>query len=49
MTHADENDNIVYTTIIDETGIVELPDTLSGIFELQIERGSITFVREIEI
>ena len=35
--------------MIDESGIVELPDTLSGIFELQIERGSITFVGEIEL
>lgn len=49
LTLIDEDDNIVYTTIIDESGIVELPNTLSGIFELQIERGSITFVGEIEL
>ena len=49
LTLIDEDDNIVYTTIIDETGIVELPDTLSGIFEIEIERGSITFVGEIEL
>lgn len=49
LTLVDEDDNVVYTTMIDETGIVELPDTLSGIFELQIERGSITFVGEIEL
>lgn len=49
LTLVDEEENIVYTTIIDNTGIVELPDTLSGIFELQIVRGSITFVGEIEL
>ncbi|MBR0046157.1 MAG: hypothetical protein IJP75_04640 [Bacteroidaceae bacterium] len=49
LTLIDEDDNIVYTTIIDETGIVELPNTLSGIFEIEIERGSITFVGEIEL
>ncbi len=49
LTLVDEEENIVYTTIIGNTGIVELPDTLSGIFELQIVRGSITFVGEIEL
>lgn len=49
LTLVDEEENIVYTTIIDNTGIVELPDTLSGIFELQIVRENITFVGEIEL
>ena len=49
LTLVDEEENIVYTTIIDNNGTVELPDTLSGIFELQIARGSITFVGEIEL
>ena len=49
LTLVDEEENIVYATIIDNTGIVELPDTLSGIFELQIIRGNITFVGEIEL
>lgn len=49
LTLVDEAENIVYTTIIDNTGTVELPDTLSGTFELQIVRGGITFVGEIEL
>lgn len=49
ITLVDEEDNIVYTTYVDETGTVELPTTLTGVFELQLIRGSITFVGEIEL
>ncbi len=40
---------IVYSAIIDEDCTIILPDYLSGIFELQLQRGSITFVGEIEL
>ena len=49
ITLIDEDENIVYTAVVDENGIVTLPDNLSGTFELQLERGSITFVGEIEL
>lgn len=49
ITLLDEDENIVYTAILDEDGIVELPGNLSGTFELQLERGSITFVGVIEL
>lgn len=42
-------DTVVYTAIVDENGEVELPDYLIGIYELQLHRGSITFVGEIEL
>ena len=44
-----EEENVVFTTYVDETGVVELPNDLTGIFELQLVRGSITFVGEIEL
>lgn len=47
VTLFDEDENIVFTAIVDENGIVTLPDSLSGTFELQLERGSIMFVGEI--
>lgn len=40
---------IVYSAIIGEDCTIILPDYLSGIFELQLQRGSITFVGEIEL
>lgn len=49
ITLIDEDENIVYTTVVNEEGIVELPGSLSGTFELQLERGSITFVGVIEL
>ena len=49
VTLIDDEDNIVYTDIVDENGIVELPNNLSGTYELQIERGSIIFVGEISL
>lgn len=48
ITLFDENENIVYTTIIDETATVEMPDSLVGIFELQLIRNNIIYVGEIE-
>lgn len=49
ITLVDEEENVVYTTYVGETGIVELPNDLTGTFELQLVRGSITFVGEIEL
>lgn len=49
ITLIDEDENIVFTAIVDEDGIVTLPTNLSGTFELQLERGSIIFVGEIEL
>jgi len=47
ITLLDEDENIVFTAIVNAEGIVNLPDTLSGTFELQLERGGIIFVGEI--
>jgi hypothetical protein len=49
ITLIDEDENIVYTTVVNEEGIVELLGSLSGTFELQLERGGITFVGVIEL
>ena len=49
ITLIDEDEKIVFTAIVDEDGIVTLPTNLSGTFELQLERGSIIFVGEIEL
>ena len=49
ITLFDEDENIVFTAIVDENGIVTLPTNLSGTFVLQLERGSIIFVGEIEL
>ena len=49
ITLIDADENTVFTTIIDETGVVELPNDLVGIFELELVRDSITFVGEIEL
>ena len=49
VTLFDEDENIVFTAIVDENGIVTLPTDLSGTFVLQLERGSIIFVGEIEL
>lgn len=49
VTLFDEDENIVFTAIVDEGGIVTLPTNLFGTFVLQLERGSIIFVGEIEL
>ena len=45
----DSDGPVVYTTMVDETGTVELPTSLAGVYELRLVRGSITFVGEIEL
>ena len=45
-----EDETLVYYTYIPEgTEQITLPDDLTGMFELRIIRGSITFVAEIEL
>ena len=45
-----EDETLVYTTYIPEgTEQITLPSDLTGMFELRIIRGSITFVAEIEL
>lgn len=44
-----QNHNAVFTAIIDEDGIVVLPDYLFGVYELQLQFGSLTFLGEIEL
>lgn len=43
-----EGDDIVYSAVITD-GIVELPEELTGIYELQIIRGNYCFWAEIEL
>lgn len=45
----DSDGSVVYTTIVDEAGTVELPIDLVGTYELQLVRGGITFIGEIEL
>lgn len=41
------NDTIVFSCVVGGTGFVELPDYLTGVFELRLQRGSTTFVGKI--
>lgn len=43
-----QNDEVVYSTII-TSDIVELPESLSGTYELQIIRGNYCFWADIEL
>ncbi len=49
ITLLDENGDIVFTSFVDENGIVELPSDLIGTFVLQLTRANITFEGEIEL
>lgn len=44
----EQNDEVVYSTTI-TSDIVELPESLSGIYQLQIIRGNYCFLAEIEL
>lgn len=44
----DEDDNVVYTTVITSTTL-QLPATLSGVYELQIVQGFWCFYGDIEL
>ena len=45
----DEDDNAVFSTYIYIEGDIQLPTTLSGIFTIEVTRGSMTFIGEIEL
>lgn len=44
-----QDDEVVYSDIIDENGEVQLPDNLVGEYELRFCVGSFTFVGEIDL
>ena len=44
-----EEEEVVYTTDVGQTGIVELPNDLTGTFVLKFVRGGFTFVGEIAL
>lgn len=45
----DENDNVVFTTYVSIEGDIQLPTTLSGTYIIEVVRGGITFIGEIEL
>ena len=45
----DENDNVVFTTYVSIEGDIQLPTTLSGTYTIEVVRGGITFIGEIEL
>lgn len=45
----DEDDNAVFSTYIYIEGDIQLPTTLSGIYTIEVTRGSMTFIGEIEL
>lgn len=44
-----QDEVLVYACTINEEGNIELPDYLTGVFELRLQRGSTTFVGEFEL
>lgn len=44
-----EDDIVVFCGTIDEEGTLILPDCLEGTFTIELQRGSITFVGEVEV
>lgn len=45
----DENDNVVFTTYVSIEGDIQLPTTLAGTYTIEVTRGGITFIGEIEL
>lgn len=45
----DEDDNVVFTTYVSIEGDIQLPTTLSGTYIIEVVRGGITFIGEIEL
>ena len=45
----DENDNVVFLTYIYIEGDIQLPTTLAGTYTVEVTRGSMTFIGEIEL
>ena len=45
----DEDDNVVFTTYVGIEGDIQLPTTLFGTYTIEVVRGGITFIGEIEL
>ncbi len=45
----DEDDNVVFSTYVAIEGDIQLPATLSGTYTIEVIRGDITFIGEIEL
>ena len=45
----DEDDNVVFTTYVSIEGDIQLLTTLSGTYTIEVVRGGITFIGEIEL
>ena len=45
----DANDNVVFTTYVSIEGDIQLLTTLSGTYTIEVVRGGITFIGEIEL
>ena len=45
----DANDNVVFSTYIYIEGDIQLPTTLAGTYTIEVTRGGMTFVGEIEL
>jgi len=45
----DEDDNVVFSTYIYIEGDIQLPTTLAGTYTIEVTRGSMTFIGEIEL
>ena len=43
-----QDDEVVFTGVVDTNGEVEIPDTLVGLVELRIYRNGITYIGEFE-
>lgn len=47
--HLFQGDVIVYSDVVDMNGETQLPSNLSGVYQLHLQFGSITFIGEIEL
>jgi hypothetical protein len=45
----DANDNVVFSTYVSIEGDIELPETLSGTYTIEVVFDNVTFVGEIEL
>ena len=45
----DEDDNVVFSTYVVIEGDIQLPATLSGTYTIEVTRGSMAFIGEIEL
>ena len=45
----DEDDNVVFSTYVYIEGDIQLPTTLAGTYTIEVTRGGMTFIGEIEL